>query len=57
MFGLLNAFYLILFFIIRSEDHALLSGSILLFVLLTLVIVVTRKVDWYQFGSNDPNGS
>ncbi|MCF6194080.1 MAG: cell envelope integrity protein CreD [Kangiellaceae bacterium] len=53
MFGLLNAFYLILYFIIRSEDHALLSGSILLFVLLTLVIVVTRKIDWYKFGSKD----
>jgi len=53
MFGLLNAFYLILFFIIRSEDHALLSGSILMFVLLTLVIVVTRKIDWYKFGSKD----
>lgn len=50
VFGLLNTFYLILFFIIRSEDHALLSGSILLFALLTIVMVVTRKVDWYQFG-------
>lgn len=50
MFGLLNTFYLILFFIIRSEDHALLSGSVLLFALLAIVIVVTRKVDWYQFG-------
>ena len=50
MFGLLNSFYLVLFFIIRSEDHALLSGSILLFVLLTTVIVVTKNVDWYKMG-------
>ncbi len=50
MFGLLNGFYLVLFFIIRSEDHALLSGSILLFILLAVVVVITRKVDWYQMG-------
>lgn len=53
MFALLNGFYLVLFFIIRSEDHALLSGSILLFVLLTVVMVITRKVDWYQMGRGD----
>jgi inner membrane protein len=57
IFGLLNAFYLILFFIIRSEAHALLSGSILLFVLLTLIIVVTRNINWYKFGSEGSNGS
>ena len=51
LFGLLISFYLILFFIIRSEDHALLSGSILLFVLLTTVIVVTKNIDWYKMGS------
>jgi len=53
MFGLLNGFYLILFFIIRSEDHALLSGSLLLFILLAVVMVVTRKVDWYQLASKN----
>ncbi len=53
MFGLLNGFYLVLFFIIRSEDHALLSGSILLFVLLTMVMVITRKIDWYQIGTRE----
>lgn len=50
IFVLLNSFYLILFFIIRSEDHALLSGSILLFVLLATVIAVTKRVDWYRMG-------
>jgi len=50
---LLNSFYLILFFIIRSEDHALLSGSILLFVLLATVIAVTKRVDWYQMGKKE----
>jgi len=49
-FGVLNTFYLILFFIIRSEDHALLSGALLLFSLLALVMSITKRVDWYQLG-------
>jgi len=55
IFGMLNGFYLVLFFIIRSEDHALLSGSILLFVLLAVVMVITRNVDWYQMGNKIPS--
>ena len=54
IFAMLNGFYLVLFFIIRSEDHALLSGSILLFVLLAVVMFITRKVDWYQMGNKLP---
>jgi inner membrane protein len=48
LMGILNSLYLILFFIIRSEDHALLSGSLLLFFLLAIVMFVTRKVDWFK---------
>ncbi|TQV85586.1 cell envelope integrity protein CreD [Aliikangiella coralliicola] len=48
LMAILNGLYLILFFIIRSEDHALLSGSLLLFFLLAAVMHVTRKLDWYQ---------
>ena len=50
--GLLSFLYLILFFIIRSEDHALLSGSLLLFFILAVVMFVTRKLDWYQVMDN-----
>ncbi|MCP4272533.1 MAG: cell envelope integrity protein CreD [Gammaproteobacteria bacterium] len=45
---ILNSLYFVLFFIIRSEDHALLSGSLLLFFLLATVMAVTRKFDWYK---------
>ena len=51
IFAMLNGFYLVLFFIIRSEDHALLSGSVLLFVLLAVVMMITKKIDWYQMGN------
>ncbi|MEM8981632.1 MAG: cell envelope integrity protein CreD [Pseudomonadota bacterium] len=43
---LLNA---TLFGILRSEDHALLAGSLLVFGLLALVMVATRRVDWRRF--------
>ncbi len=40
--------YAILYLIVRSEDHALLAGSLLLFGLLTAVIISTRNINWYR---------
>ena len=45
--GLLVAEYVYLFTALGSEDFALLIGSVGLFVLLTAVIVATRRIDWY----------
>lgn len=45
--SLLTALYSALYGILKSEDNALLMGSLLVFTLLALVMVVTRKVDWY----------
>lgn len=42
--------YAMLYGILRSEDNALLMGSLLLFAVLSLVMVVTRRVDWYGIG-------
>lgn len=44
--------YGMLFGILRSEDNALLMGSLLLFAVLTLVMVATRRVDWYAIGDS-----
>jgi inner membrane protein len=44
--------YAMLFGILRSEDNALLMGSLLLFTVLSLVMVVTRRVDWYGIGES-----
>ena len=49
---LLTALYGALYGILQSEDNALLMGSLLIFGLLALVMVITRKVDWYQIGSH-----
>lgn len=51
--GLLTALYGALYAILQSEDNALLMGSLLVFALLALVMVITRKVDWYQISSKE----
>jgi inner membrane protein len=39
--------YLFLYITLRQQDYALLMGSIALFIVLAIVMYVTRKVDWY----------
>jgi len=52
--GLLVGLYAALFGLLQSEDHALVAGSLLLFILLALIMVITRKVDWYQLTEKGP---
>jgi inner membrane protein len=53
---LLTALYGALYGILQSEDNALLMGSLLVFGLLAVVMIVTRKVDWYALSQKDvPN--
>jgi inner membrane protein len=54
--GGLAVIYVALFVILKSEDNALLLGSILLFVVLGTVMLVTRKLDWYALPGMDPQG-
>ena len=44
--------YAALYGLLLSEDNALMLGSMLLFVALAAMMVLTRKIDWYQIGSN-----
>jgi inner membrane protein len=48
--GCLSVVYLALFGLLQSEDHALVAGSVLLFALLALTMIITRKIDWYALG-------
>ncbi len=45
--GLLAALYAVLFALVRSEDNALMLGSLALFALLAALMIGTRRVDWY----------
>ena len=40
--------YGLLFGLLSAEDYALLMGSLLVFLVLNITMLVTRKVDWYQ---------
>ncbi|MDH5184156.1 MAG: cell envelope integrity protein CreD [Gammaproteobacteria bacterium] len=46
--AMLLLLYAMLYAILISEDNALLMGSLLFFTILSLVMLVTRKLDWYQ---------
>ena len=47
----MGAMYGLLYMLLLSEDYALLMGAITLFVSLTAVMLVTRKIDWYGKGA------
>ena len=46
--GMLTALYGAVYGLLISEDNALILGSVMLFVVLAVVMVATRKVDWYR---------
>ncbi|MBC5763949.1 cell envelope integrity protein CreD [Ramlibacter albus] len=49
--GYVALLYAALYGLLSSEDSALLLGSLLLFGLLALFMVGTRRVDWYALGA------
>jgi inner membrane protein len=42
--------YGFLYIILQLQDYALLLGSIGLFVILAIVMYITRKIDWFAIG-------
>ncbi|MFT5481468.1 MAG: inner membrane protein [Halieaceae bacterium] len=44
----LLALYGALYLIIRAEDVALLMGSLLVFAVLAVAMIATRRIDWYE---------
>lgn len=52
--GLLAALYFVMYQLLRSEDTALLLGSTLLFGLLALSMIITRRVNWYDVADKTP---
>jgi inner membrane protein len=45
--GGLIGVYTFLYITLRQQDYALLMGTVALFILLAIVMWVTRKIDWY----------
>ena len=48
--GALAVLYAALYGILRSEQNALLLGSLLLFLALAGLMLGTRHIDWYRLG-------
>jgi inner membrane protein len=46
--ALAGACYSLLYFLVLSEDYALLFGALAIFFLLATTMVATRKLDWYR---------
>jgi inner membrane protein len=46
----LATLYTLLYWILRSEDYSLLMGALLLFGVLAVLMLATRKIDWTQVG-------
>jgi len=49
---LLSALFGYIFIILQMQDFALLAGSLALFAVLSMVMLLSRKVDWYKLGYN-----
>ena len=49
----LTALYGALYGMLMSEDNALLLGSLLVFALVALAMVLTRNVDWSRVGGQE----
>ncbi len=43
-----------LYLLLRLEDYALLAGSVGLFAMLAAVMIVTRRVNWYDLRLGAP---
>ncbi|MFN8259241.1 MAG: cell envelope integrity protein CreD [Bacteroidales bacterium] len=45
----LTVLYAFIFVILQLEDYALLMGSIGLFIVMAIIMYLSRKIDWYNF--------
>lgn len=53
--AMIAGLYGLLYVIIQAEDYALLMGSILVFMVLAVVMFITRRMDWYKLGVAEPD--
>lgn len=49
---ILSSMYASMYVILQSEDLTLILGSVLVFVLIAVMMFLTRKVDWYDVSSS-----
>ena len=52
---ILSAMYASMYVILQSEDLTLILGSVLVFILIAVMMFLTRKVDWYDVSTSTQN--
>ncbi|GAA5522746.1 cell envelope integrity protein CreD [Aliifodinibius salicampi] len=57
VFGVLVILYGYLYILMQLQDYALLMGSLGLFVILALVMFLTRNIDWFKIMSHQNQGA
>jgi inner membrane protein len=55
--ALLGGLFGSLYGLLESEDNALMLGSLLMFALLALAMVTTRRLDWYGLSQSGADNS
>lgn len=50
--AMISGLYGLLYVIVQAEDFALLMGALLVFVVLAVLMVVTRHIDWYSLSGS-----
>ncbi|MCG8668462.1 MAG: cell envelope integrity protein CreD [Pseudomonadales bacterium] len=50
--GMILTLYGVLYVIVQAEDFAQLMGAILIFILLSALMITTRKLDWYSLDTD-----
>lgn len=50
---LITTLYSFLYVVLQQQDYSLLMGSVGLFIILSIVMFVTRKIDWYGIGNEN----
>ncbi|HET6513187.1 MAG TPA: cell envelope integrity protein CreD [Candidatus Kapabacteria bacterium] len=50
VFGILSLLYGYLYVLLQMQDYSLMLGSVGLFLILGLVMYLTRKINWYELG-------
>jgi inner membrane protein len=53
VFGVLSLLYGYLYILFQLQDYALLLGSLGLFIVLSLVMYLTRSIDWFEVMGNE----
>jgi inner membrane protein len=56
IFGFLFILYGYLYLVLQLQDYALLMGSLILFVILALVMFLTRRIDWFSILKQSDTG-